>query len=119
MITIYQIRRVDAFSSIEKKNAKYDMMLGANKWQPEFAKFYTEQYRVDTNDLEAAFESTNLWGEENLASVERVGHQPSPSSSVGDIFVSEKGTFIVDSFGFKQIEDLMETKISIAYAMAE
>jgi hypothetical protein len=119
MITIYQIRRVDAFSSTEKKNAKYDMMLGANKWQPEFAQFYTEQYRVDTNDLDAAFEATNLWGEKNLASVERVGHQPSPSSSVGDIFVSEKGTFIVDNCGFKQIEGLMETKISITYAMAK
>jgi len=36
MITIYQNRCAE-FSLQSKKDAKYEMMMGAKKWQPEFA----------------------------------------------------------------------------------
>ena len=110
MITIYQIRRVDVFSSEDKKQAKYDMMLGAKHWKPEFAKFYTAQYQVETDDLEVAFDATNLWNEDHPVSVERLNHQPSPSSSVGDVFVRGDEAFIVDDIGFKQIENVFGDK---------
>ena len=116
MITIYQ-NRFSTFASDEQKEAKYAMMLGADKWQPEFAKFYAAEFEVDTDNLEIAFEVANVGNGYLGVPLRKMGN--GYSASVGDIFVSPEGTFIVDSFGFKQIEDLMETKISIAYAMAE
>lgn len=116
MITIYQ-NRWTYFASEEQKEAKYAMMLGADKWQPEFVKFYTPQFEVDTDNLEIAFDVANMGNGYLGVTLRKMDN--GYSASVGDIFVSPEGTFIVDSFGFKQIEDLMETKISITYAMAE
>ena len=100
MIKIYQ-NRCDAKSTEGQKEAKYAMMLGAKKWQPEFAQYYTPVYEVTTDDLEEAFELTNLWNDMNKITylADRC-----PSSSVGDIFVDWIGQcFIVDDMGFKQI----------------
>lgn len=107
MIKIYQIRPSDSdinaanihgFEAVEKVSAKFDMMLGARKWKDDYARMYTPMYEVDTDDLDQAFESTNLW-EDNL--VRRLNR--GSSSSVGDIFVKDGVCHIVDSFGFKNI----------------
>ena len=105
MITIYQ-NRCAVFSPLSKKDAKYEMMMGAKKWQPEFAQYYVAAYEVATHDLEEAFELTNLWN-----AMEKINFlaDPGPSSSVGDIFVVENGQcFIVDNYGFTQIANPFE-----------
>lgn len=102
MITIYQ-NRCKEFSPEFQKEAKYAMMMGAKNWNPEFAQFYIASYEVATDDLEEAFELTNLWNDETEEKV-NIMNGLAPSSSVGDLFVVEHGQcFIVDSFGFKQI----------------
>lgn len=112
MITIYQIRLSNTdvndvntlgWTAVPKAKSKALMMLGAEKWNPEFAQYYTTSYEVATDDLDEAFDLTNLWNDETEEKVNIV-NGPSSSSSVGDIFVVERGQcFIVDSFGFKQI----------------
>jgi hypothetical protein len=104
MITIYQ-NRCKEFSPELQKEAKYDMMLGAKKWQPEFAQYYIAAYEVNTGNLDEAFERTNLWN-----AMEKINFlaDPGPSSSVGDIFVVAGQCFIVDDMGFKQIANPFE-----------
>jgi len=105
MITIYQ-NRCKEFSPELQKEAKYDMMLGAKKWQPEFAQYYIAAYEVKTHNPEEAFELTNLWNDMNKINCLA---DPGPSSSVGDIFVDWIGQcFIVDDMGFKQIPNPFE-----------
>jgi hypothetical protein len=113
MITIYQIRLSDAdinavnasgWDAVPKASARADMMFGARKWNEEFTKYYEPTYEVDTDDLDQAFESTNLW-EDFL--VRRLARNSSlargSSSSVGDIFVKDSDCYIVDNFGFVNI----------------
>ena len=100
-ITIYQNRCGNwDLASREQKEAKYAMMLGAKHWQPKFGQYYLESYQVTTDDLEEAFELTNLWND-----MDKINFcaDPGPSSSVGDIFVFDGQCFIVDSFGFTEI----------------
>ena len=109
MITIHQIRLTDEgvrdFNrgmSIPSIEAKHKLMLNAGKnWKPEYWGFYTACYEVDTDDLEHAFEVTNLW---NANSIITALGQQSASSSVGDIFERDGHFYIVDSFGFKEVE---------------
>ena len=107
MITIYQIRLSDAdimsvnargWDAVPKASARADMMLGARKWNEEFTKYYEPTYEVDTDDLDQAFESTNLWEDELVRRITR-----GSSSSVGDIFVKDGDCYIVDNFGFVNI----------------
>lgn len=107
MITIYQIRlsntdintvNASGWGAVPKAGARADMMLGARKWNEDFAKYYDATYEVDTDDLDQAFESTNLW-EDGL--VRRLAR--GSSSSVGDIFVKDGNCYIVDNFGFVNI----------------
>lgn len=106
MIKIYQNRCAE-FSSEPQKEAKYAMMMGAKNWQPEFAQFYIAAYEVATDDLEEAFELTNLWNDMNKITyfADRGTYlaDRGPSSSVGDIFVFDGQCFIVDNFGFTQV----------------
>jgi hypothetical protein len=105
MITIYQ-NRCKEFTSELQKEAKYAMMLGAKQWETDFAQYYTPVYEVNTNDLEEAFELTNLWNDMNKINL---CADPGPSSSVGDIFVDWIGQcFIVDNMGFTQIPNPFE-----------
>lgn len=107
MITIYQIRLSDAdyitinargWGAIPKAGARADMMLGAHKWNEEYTKYYEPTYEVDTDDLNQAFESTNLWEDFLVRRLAR-----GSSSSVGDIFVKDGDCYIVDSFGFVNV----------------
>lgn len=106
MITIYQIQLSDdeiitansrGFDAVPKVVAKTRMMLGAGKWKhDEYPKYYERVYEVDTDDLDEAFEITNLWNETWKVTRVRRGS----SSSVGDIFVKDGDCYIVDNFGF-------------------
>lgn len=99
MITIYQ-NRCNETSAEGKKNVKFKMMLGAKNWESCFARYYLASYEVATDDLEEAFELTNLWND-----MDKINFltDPGPSSSVGDIFVLDGQCFIVDNFGFTQV----------------
>jgi len=108
MITIYQIRlsneeidkaNREGFEAVPKVYAKTSMGISARKWMADYAKYYEPACEVDTDDLEVAFEATNLWETPEL--VKRLGR--CSSSSVGDIFVKDGDCYIVDSFGFKKI----------------
>jgi len=86
---------------VPAQKAKLDVMFGAKGFKPENLQYYTETMRIDTNDLEEAFELTNLWNDESR--VERVGPRQS-STSVGDIFAKEDRFYMVDKFGFAEIQ---------------
>ena len=109
MITIYQIRltneqidRVNAygFGSVPAMKAKTNVMFGAKNFKYSDFEYYMPTMKVDTNDLEEAFELTNLWEDESK--IERLGPYQS-SSSVGDIFRKGAQFYMVDSFGFTPI----------------
>lgn len=108
MITIYQIRPTDeevriandqGFSAVPAVLAKTRMMLGFDdsKFSEDYIQYYRPVYEVDTDDLNAAFEATNLW-EDDKYTVRRLAR--GSSSSVGDIFVKDGDCYIVDNFGF-------------------
>lgn len=109
MITIYQIilsnedinevNSTGCWSSVPKAEAKTRMGIGARKWMADYAKYYEPTMTVDTEDLELAFEATNLWNHPDKIKRIARGH----SSSVGDIFVKDGDCYVVDSFGFKKL----------------
>lgn len=103
MITIYQIKitnaQIDAFNagrSAPSIEAKRTLMFGASKFTPDMLQHFTEVARVDTNDLEEAFELTNLW--EDTSKVQKFTQMS--STSVGDIFLKGDSFYMVDNFGF-------------------
>lgn len=99
MIKIYQ-NRCDEKSTDGHKHVKFIMMLGAKNWESHFAQYYLASCEVDTDDLEDAFELTNLWND--IDKVKFLNGR-CPSSSVGDLFVIGDQCFIVDIMGFAQV----------------
>ena len=104
MISIYQIllngsdvarANTEGFSSVPAVHAKSSVMIGFGRWKAEYVPFYSKTYEVDTDDLEQAFESTNLW-EDNLVTRVRRGS----STSVGDIAVKDGVCYFCDNFGW-------------------
>jgi hypothetical protein len=106
MIIIHQIKmtnsEVDAFNagqSVPSIEAKRSLMFGARKFQPSMFSYFTEVAKVDTDDLEEAFELTNIWEDESkITRLERMS-----STSVGDIFQQGDRYFMVDNFGFAEL----------------
>lgn len=105
MITIYQIQmtnsEVDAFNAgqtVEKIDVKRRLMFGAEKFDPSMLKYFDAVYEVETNDLEKAFEITNIW--ENGHLVRAIPGTRGHSSSVGDIFRKNDSFYMVDDWGF-------------------
>jgi hypothetical protein len=103
MITIYQIKTTDeqivalnSGRSVPSFEAKRSLMFGASKFTPDMLQHFTEVARVDTDDLEEAFELTNLW--EDMDKVEKFTRMS--STSVGDIFLKGDAFYMVDNFGF-------------------
>lgn len=95
MITIYQIPLNGAFSDPKLLSAKSDLMLGFNRWKDDYSKMYVRTYEVDTDDLEQAFESTNLWEDDKV-----VRHRNGSSTSVGDIAVKDGNCYFCDNYGW-------------------
>lgn len=106
MITIFQIQLTNeqiaevnekGHDSVPAQRAKMNVIFGADGFRYEDIQYYTETMQVDTDDLEKAFELTNLWNEPDRVS--RIGAAQS-STSVGDIFRKGDRYYMVDSFGF-------------------
>lgn len=98
MITIYKINLSanDCFGTNPKLEAKSDLMFGFRKFKEEFLKFFEPTYEVDTDDLEYAFDATNLWEGYEVKRL-KTG---TGSSSVGDIFVKDGNCYFCDSVGW-------------------
>lgn len=106
MITIFQIQmtdaQIDAFnagSSVPAIEAKRKLMFGSKGFTPDMLRYFTAVANVRTDDLEVAFEVTNLWN--NPEMVDKFGRMS--STSVGDIFAHDGRFFMVDSFGFEEL----------------
>jgi hypothetical protein len=109
MITIYQIQLTDeqidmvnahGRDSVPAMEAKMNVMFGAKGFKHSDFEYYMPTMHVDTDELEEAFELTNLWNDNSK--VKRLGLRQS-SSSVGDIFRKGAQFYMVDTFGFKPL----------------
>lgn len=112
MITIHQIQltstEIDAINrneTVPKFDAKMQLQFGdAERVQANyFSEFYTAAYEVETENLEEAFEWTNLWNNQRYVDV--LGDNGT-SSSVGDIFELNGEFFLCAGMGFKKIEGI-------------
>jgi len=109
MITIFQIQptdsQIDAFNagnSVPAIEAKRKLMIrGSKNFTPDMLQYYTETMVVAADDLEEAFELTNLWNNESR--ITRISEWQS-STSVGDIFGHNGRYYMVDSFGFEELK---------------
>ena len=111
MITIHQIRLTDeqidminakGHDSVPAQKAKLDVMFGAKGFKKENFQYYTPVYEVKTDDLEKAFDLTNVW--QDRSSVRIISGTRGYSSSVGDIFETNGKFYMVDTFGFEEVE---------------
>lgn len=96
MITIYQINTQIGQNAID---AKCKLMFGAEDFTPDMLQYFTAVAKVHTNDLEEAFEATNI---QTDTVVERFGKMH--STSVGDIFGMNGRYYMVDNFGFIELK---------------
>jgi len=74
---------------------------GAKKWLPEYFETYKLVAKVDSDDKNFVFEAMNIWeGYEDY--IEMVGK--AHSLSVGDIIQVNGDYFMVDPYGYSQVE---------------
>lgn len=107
MITIYQIQSsisdVDNYNAgkeVKAIDARRKLIFGADKFETSMLEYFDVAFEVDTDDLEKAFELTNLFNDQTKIDV--IGDNPT-SSSVGDIFRMNERFYMVDNFGFKEL----------------
>lgn len=107
MITIYQIQpsindvdNYNAGKEVKALDARRKMIFGADKFDTSMLEYYSEAFAVYTDDLEEAFQLTNLFNDQTKIDV--LGDNPT-SSSVGDIFRLNERFYVVDNFGFKEL----------------
>jgi len=113
MIKIHQIQltknQIDAVNAGEKVaafDAKNTLSLFGmpSQFKTEwFNDFFDVAFEVDTDDLNSAFEWTNLWN--NQPAVDVIGDR-NHSSSVGDVFELNGEFFLCAAFGFEQLTSL-------------
>tara|TARA_R110000823_G_scaffold314047_1_gene442373 strand:+ start:202 stop:549 length:348 start_codon:yes stop_codon:yes gene_type:complete len=112
MIKIHQIQLTEAqidlinaegHDAVPAQKAKLAVaFFGAEKFKAEDFAFYSEAFQVHTDNMDLAFEYTNLWN--NQYFVEVIGDR-NHSTSVGDILEMDNGDFfMIDPCGFTQIE---------------
>jgi hypothetical protein len=119
MITIYQISftnsQIDSFNegqSVAQIEAKRKLMFGSKGFTPDMLRFFKPVANVHTNDLEKAFEVTNLWNEPEM--VDRFSRMS--STSVGDIFAKDGRFYMVDTFGFEELRLFEDEVLTIGEA---
>lgn len=107
MIKVYQIALndadIDAINRGEqsaKTKAYFDRSLDST-FKAENFQYYTHVATVDTNSMEQAFESMNLWEDLKVTKMVRAVS----SMSVGDILEYNGQLFRCASFGFTQLEN--------------
>lgn len=106
MITIFQIHptntQIDAYNagtSVPALEAKIKLSIrGSKNFTPDMLQYYKAVADVHTNDLEKAFEATNIPTD---IKVDRFCKMH--SASVGDIFARDGRFFMVDPFGFNEL----------------
>ena len=99
MITVYKINlsEYDRIGSNPKVTAKTDLMcFGFKRFDPFMLEFYEPTYQVRTDDLDYAFEATNLWEGYDVIRLK----SGTGSTSVGDIFVKEGVCYFCDCIGW-------------------
>jgi hypothetical protein len=106
MIKVYQIvltdAEIDAINhgeETEKTKAYFDRSF-ERTFKAENFKHYTHVATVDTNSMEEAFESMNLWNNDKVTKVVRAVS----SMSVGDILEYNGQLHRCASFGFTALE---------------
>ena len=107
MITVYQImftandaHRYNEGCEVQAIEARRKLMFGADKFDTSMLQYFSEAYNVYVDDLEKAFELTNLFNDQTKIDV--IGDNPT-SASVGDIFRMNERFYMVDNFGFKEL----------------
>ena len=107
MITIYQIQSsisdVDNYNAgkeVKAIDARRKLIFGAENFQSSMLEYFSDAFVVDSDNLEEAFELTNLFNDQSRIDV--IGDNPT-SSSVGDIFRLNERFYMVDNFGFKEL----------------
>jgi uncharacterized secreted protein with C-terminal beta-propeller domain len=95
MITIYQINTQIGQNAID---AKRKLMFGSEDFNPDMLQYFVPVAKVHTNDLEEAFEATNI---QTDTVIEHFGKMH--FTSVGDIFSKNGRFYMVDNFGFKEL----------------
>jgi hypothetical protein len=97
MITIYQIHVSDEERvwTNPKLEAKIDYMMGFKSFDQESLKYFEATYEVDTDDLETAFEATNLWEGYNVKRL-----KCGSNTSIGDIAVLDGNCYFCDDDGW-------------------
>lgn len=109
MITIYQIQisneMADRFNAggnfPEIETWRKLLLSGSKNFTEDMLEYFTPVYEVDVDELEAAFEITNMWVDKQIVRV--IPDTEGRSSSVGDIFEKEGKLYMVDSFGFGEL----------------
>lgn len=100
-LTEDQIAAVNHGTTVPAFDAKISVQLqGSDGFKVENFKFYKETVSVDTDDLDVAFEATNLW---NMSDITKKFSNTVYSSSVGDIFQKGDRYFMVNNFGFQEL----------------
>lgn len=95
MITIYQINTQIGQNAID---AKRKLMFGSEDFTPDMLQYFRAVAEVHTDDLEKAFEATNI---PTGIIVDKIWQMS--SSSVGDIFSKDGRFYMVDDFGFEEL----------------
>jgi hypothetical protein len=95
MITIYQINTQIGQNAID---AKRKLMFGPEDFTPDMLQYFRAVAEVHTDDLEKAFEATNI---PTGIIVDKIWQMS--SSSVGDIFSKDGRFYMVDDFGFEEL----------------
>jgi len=112
MIKIHQIQLTEAqvnlvnaegHDAVPAQAAKLSTsFFGSSKFETENFAYYTPAYDVHTDDMDVAYEVTNLWNNQHI--VEVIGDR-GYSTSVGDILEMRNGEFyMVCNMGFEKIE---------------
>ena len=74
--------------------------LGSKRYKGEYAQYYKPVCVIEADNLNRVFDIGNIGPEESITRL-----APMHSISVGDIIEDEAGSkYIVDSFGFKEIQ---------------
>ena len=102
MVEVFQVQISDiGFESVESIEIWRKMMFGAKNWNEEYWNSYSKVAEVDTEELNEVFDVMNGMGDTSI--VKRLVHK-TRSASAGDIFVRNGKRFIVDTFGFAEID---------------
>lgn len=96
---INQLGHEGAANKFPQYRAKLDTMFGSSGYKTQYKQFYAPVCKIEAADLDGVFDVGNMGPEESITRL-----LPMHSINVGDIIEDETGAqYMVDSFGFKQI----------------